>query len=127
MFVDCRIMNYKFDWDRENALVTFNGPLTYDDIRFADRDLFGDPRFDHMKFIVYDFLAADELIITDHDLVVTAAINKSASYWNKELKMALVSDKQQILDSIQRFIDLMKGSNWKIRSFTTLEEAFEWV
>ena len=80
-----------------------------------------------MEFVIYDFLPVRELTITDNNLMLTAAINMSASQWNRKLKMALVATDERIIEAINRFIELMDKSNWDIRRFQSTEEAFDWA
>ena len=120
-------MPYRFYWNKENALVTFNGNVTYADIESADEALFNDPRFDNLDFIVYDLLTIDGLDVTDHNLQVTSAINYSASQWNKKLKMAFIAKEEYVVNAIERFIELMHNSNWEIRIFRSLDVVIEWV
>ncbi|WP_431159378.1 hypothetical protein [Winogradskyella poriferorum] len=120
-------MPYRFDWNKESALVTFHGEVTYADIESADEALFNDPRFDNLDFIVYDLLTIDDLDVTDHNLQVTSAINSSASQWNRKLKMAFVAKDGYVLEAVERFIELMQKSNWKIRVFGSLKDAFKWA
>lgn len=120
-------MNYKFDWNQNDLLITFGEVISYEDIASADDTLFGDARFDNMEFVIYDFLPVREFTITDNNLMLTAAINMSASQWNRKLKMALVATDEGIIKAINRFIELMDKSNWDIHSFQSTEEAFDWA
>ena len=120
-------MNYKFDWLQNDLLVTFGEVISHEDIASADDALFGDPRFDDMEFVIYDLLPVQDLTITDNNLTLTAAINMSASQWNRKLKMALVATNESVIEAINRFIQLMEKSNWDIRRFQSTEEAFDWA
>ncbi len=120
-------MNYKFHWKENNAVVTFEGDVKYNDIFLSDGKIYGDSRFDLMTYAIYDFSEVNNLLITEADLKILSVLNISASKWNKKLKVALIITSKNIADVLSIYIQLMEKSSWSIKIFNTREKAFEWT
>ena len=48
-------MNFKFHWIENNAIISFEGEISFEDIDQANNMIYGDARFDLMDFAIFDF------------------------------------------------------------------------
>ncbi|MGJ8591831.1 MAG: hypothetical protein ACSHXF_04750 [Aquaticitalea sp.] len=120
-------MSYKIDWIRNDVIVTFKGTVSLEELREADGKIYGNSKFDDLKYGIYDFTDTDVLEMTYEDIKFNAAVGKSASIWKPYVKLALVSQDDDITNLIMTFINLMKDYSWDLNYFSELDGALSWV
>ncbi len=121
-------MEYKIDWIGENSYLIFNGNVNFDIVNKADGDLIGDSRFDCMKFSIFDFTNVEEFILSKQELLIISTLDKGASRWNGNLKLALLANKNNFNVNIilRKYKNLMKNNNWDIALFHDINTALNW-
>ena len=89
--------------------------------------LYGDRRFEIIRYQLFDFSKIDDLIATDMDARVVGTLDKSASIWNNDMKGAILASNPKIIELINIYIDQLDGTNWQVKIFSNLESANEWI
>ena len=119
-------MNYKFEWIDNNPIVTFEGDISFDDIFHIDGKIYGDSRFDLIKYIIYNFLEVKNLNLSALEMKAISYIDKSASRGNEKIKFAIVIQDNLIKKVILDYMTLMLDSSWEIEYFNTVDKALDW-
>jgi len=120
-------MSYKYEWIGNNIHTSFEGDVTYDELVQFIKDRISDPRYDLAKYTIHNFLKVSNFIITETQLKMLSAFDKSSSLWNKKMKLAFIVHDEHIIEVVNAFSDLMKDSSfWEIKTFSMHDEALEW-
>jgi len=121
-------MSYKIEWIGNNAHVFFEGDIDFDELNKANGELYGDARFDLMDYAIFDLINAREFNITEHEMLMISALDKSASRWNEKLKLACISEdkNEKVKQMLEHYVHLMKDNKWTIKLFSNLSEAVKW-
>lgn len=101
-------MNFIFQRIGNNVIISFKGVVSFHDLDRANNMIYGDARFDLMDYAVFDFRNIDRLNLSRDEVLIISALDKSASYWNKKLKLACVADDYDTKERVISYIKLMK-------------------
>ena len=121
-------MKYGIKWIANNAILSFEGDITFDDLDQANNEIYGDPRLDLMKYTIFDFRGAESIDINYDEMKVISTLDKGISKWNRNLKIAIIVDDNNSnnKEKVLNYIQLMEDNDWKIGYFIELEKAVEW-
>jgi len=119
-------MIYKFEWIDNNAHVTFGGELVFNDINQADQKIFGDLRFDLMKYAIFDFSNIKKLNITTEEAQIIGLLDKSSNIWYRNIRIALVSTNPKLIELSEIYKTNLTGSKWTAQIFKDFDSALKW-
>jgi hypothetical protein len=122
-------MAYEFEWSADGVLVTMTGEVDIKELNEANGKLHGDPRFDSMRYQVWDLLAASLGGITRREIEQPSAIDLVAARMNTRVKVALVTVKPHDIALCEHYAgrSMVQGTTWEIRIFPELAAAWAWV
>ena len=84
-------MSFNIEWKDSNVIVSFAKNLTYKDSYEANNLIYGDPRFDNMKYQIADFSNIEKAEFTEDEIKIISTLEKSSAIWNNNnIKMAIV-------------------------------------
>ncbi|MDX2432087.1 MAG: hypothetical protein QNK35_14210 [Bacteroides sp.] len=84
-------MSYQTSWQGSDVQITFEGRVVFDDILEADNLLYGDPRFDTMKYTLFDLIKVEKFDVSKREAEEIAALDSASSVWNNKIKVAIVA------------------------------------
>ena len=119
-------MSYKLTWQDSNAIISFEGIVVFQDLYEAGNIMYGDRRYDNMKYQIADFSKTEKFEVTEQEIKIIAALDKSSSRWNNIIKLAIVSSDSCLLKKIMPYIESMKDTAWSIKIFENIFEAKKW-
>lgn len=121
-------MAYAVEWSGQGVLVTMTGTIDIEDLNEANGRLHGDPRFDGMRYQLWDLLGASLGSITRREIEQPSAIDLVAARMNAHVKVALVTasphDVQLCEHDAARSSG--QGSPWEIQILADLAAARAW-
>ena len=120
-------MPYKITWEEKGMLIKWFGQATAAENIQSNGEIYGDERFDNIKYQIADFLDADLTKFSDKDASVIAILENQASIWNKNLKVAHITKDKEVIRLIKIYEAQMEKSGWQFMIFDNLKEAREWV
>ncbi len=120
-------MPYEITWKTEGILWTFHGSLTGEDAIQANLDIYGDPRFDDLRYQIVDISKVEQFDIPSESLETAAAMDEAAALNNPRLVVAVVAPEGEALRVAEMYKSAMRSSSWKVEIFCSMEEAREWV
>jgi hypothetical protein len=120
-------MSFNIHWKGSNVIVSFTGNFTYNDSFEVNNLIYGDSRFDSMKYQIADFSKIEKFEFTEDEIKIISTLEKTSTVWNNSVKVAVIdSDTISLSAIIDPYIETMKTTNWEIKVFNNLDEAMNW-
>lgn len=120
-------MPYTITWETEGVIWAFHGSLTGEDAIQANLDIYGDPRFDDLRYQIVDISKVEQFDIPSESLETAAAMDDAAALSNLRLVVAVIAPEGEALEVAETYQSAMSSSSWKVRIFPAMEEAREWI
>lgn len=92
----------------------------------VDNLIYGDARFDKMDYQVFDYSEVEKMALSELDSEVIGTLDKTASVWNRRVKVAVVSNSELVKKLTIEYEKALFGTSWEVKIFSTLNEALEW-
>ena len=120
-------MSFKIEWKGSNIIVSFTKNLTYKDSFEVNNLIYGDSRFDTMKYQIADFSKIEKAEFTEDEIKIITTLEKSSTIWNNNIKLAIVTSPNVCLNFIiDPYFETMKSTNWEFKIFKNSIEAEKW-
>ena len=119
-------MSYHVIWENHNVTITFSGEANYAEIDRVNTQLVSNPSFSLMDYQLWDFRKVRSLVLSERDLHIIAALDKSSVIWNEDIRVAIVVQDESVKQVFEQYLILMNESNWDCRIFKTFDEAKKW-
>lgn len=122
-------MSYTHEWNDNGVCIKYYDTLTPRDLIMSNSQLVGKPEFERIKFIITDFCNITNIEISEKDVTISTSFAEKANPYNKNIKVALVSDKDELQPLIENYIEktLALVPHAQQRLFSNLNEAKIWV
>jgi len=116
-------------WDSTGIKWQFHGSVTSEEVDEANREMYEDPRFDFIKYFIWDMSNVEKLIKNKLDNNRPVATDLGASHINKNIRGALIANDGHVYDNCNNYIKLSKKLNtsWKLKLFYDNESALKWL
>lgn len=118
-------MPYTLEWEPRGVYWEYSGDVSGAEIIEASTAIYGDPRFDDLKYKLVNFLNISNLDVRKMDVEIIASQHKAASLSNPHIKTAIVISEPAPLLGV--FIAQLSKSPWEVKAFESLAEARAWV
>ncbi|MCG6187860.1 hypothetical protein [Maribellus maritimus] len=119
-------MANEISWNNSNIIVRFNGIVSADEIMSVNDLIYGDSRFDSMDYQIFDYSKVEKMAMNEIDTEVIGTLDKTASMWNRKLKVAVVSTNGFIDNLTQTYKKTISDTAWEVRSFSSIKDALQW-
>jgi hypothetical protein len=113
-------------WDDNGVVWKYWGIVTGDELLESNQEIYGDARFDAMKYQVVDLTAVERFDVNEDDMMVVAANDKAAARSNPNVRVAIVASDSTILQ-LSRIYGAATAATWKQRFFETTAAARSWA
>jgi len=125
-------MAYKLDWEPRGVYWEYSGTVTGQEIIDASTLIYGDPRFDDIRYKLVNFLNTEAIDIEEDDVNTIAFQHKAAAISNPRVKTAIVTSNRMSLDKnntamLKLFISNLAASAWEVKAFENLQDANLWL
>ena len=115
-------MGYELTWEKKGVYKRFTGVVKGRDYLRSQAEVFSDPRFDQLRYVINDLLAVEAFDYSIEDAEYAAAYNRGPSYTRPAVDVAYVTTDTGIVTLIDRVRDL---SSYPLHVFPTLGRARE--
>jgi len=120
-------MSFKIEWKGSNVIVTLSKNFTYNDSYEVNNLIYGDSRFENMKYQISDFSKIEKVEFTAEEIKIITTLEKSSTVWNNKMKSAIVTSPSVCLNFIiDPYLEGMQDTNWEIKTFRNIIEAEKW-
>lgn len=125
-------MAFKLIWEPRGVYWEYSGNVTGNEVVEASTLIYGDQRFDDIRYKLVNFLNADSIHINDDEVSMIAFQHKAASITNPRIKTAIVTNPNIALTDdnaakLEMFILNLTKSSWEVKAFDNLEQANLWL
>ena len=120
-------MAYRIKWEERGVYCKFSGTVSGGELIQCNNDIYGDERFDNIKYQIFDMLDVTELTIETIDVRKAAACDCAAAITNPNVKCALVAFDKNAHSLSELYQSGIAKSPWDGRSFRTIKEARSWL
>ncbi len=120
-------MSCEIEWNSHFVYKKYKGSITPEELKKADAKILSDIRFASLSYILSNFLDVDHIDFSTDEVITHSIGHGIPSIYNPQLKVVLVANKPSIRKKLLLYIKNMKTTEWEIKLFKTLEEAYNYV
>ncbi len=120
-------MPHKTYWEEKGMLIDWSGVIDSTEVLKSNGAIYGDKRFDEIRYQINDFLKAEFANFSDKEIQIIATLELQASDWNKHMKVVHVTTDPNLIADIRIYEKRMEASGWQFLICDTLDEARKWV
>ena len=125
-------MTYKLEWEPRGVYWEYSGAITGKEIIDASTSIYGDSRFDDIRYKLVNFLRIETIDIHEDDVNSIAYQHKAAALSNHRVKTAIIISKSITLSNknaymLELFISNLTASSWEVKAFENLDDANTWL
>lgn len=117
---------FEFNWEPHGVRWRYYGTTSGEEIVSASKLIYGDPRFDDLRYKLVDLVEADSFAMERHDIAEIASQHKAAALSNPNVKTAIIV-KESCVEQAAYFASLFRKSTWVVRIFHDPREADAWL
>lgn len=119
-------MAYTIEWKHSDIIVTFDGKLIKEDILSVDNHIYGNSKFDKMKYQIFDYSRVTEVALSEADVKIISILDKSSTMWNNHVRVAIITDDVKIFGLAEIYRAILIDTKWLVEIFTNFDEALAW-
>ena len=120
-------MAHTLTWEPKGVYWKYTGNVSGKEIIKASTEIYGDQRFDNLKYKLVDFSDVESIDISEKEIKQIAFQHAAASLSKSKVKNAIIVDCNSER-AAKTFADyLVNHSDWEVRVFDYLEDANEWI
>lgn len=120
-------MATKIVWEENGILFVHSGTVTSQEVMEANNRMYGDSRFDFIRYQISDYTDVTENLITLHDAMIVSALDKSSAAWNPTMAIAIVTTDKTFIPIVEAYFEKLRKENWSCGQFKSLNEAYKWI
>jgi hypothetical protein len=118
-------MAYKLDWENNGIYWEYYGKVSGKEIVEASTTIYGDERFDTLKYKLVNFLGVESIKMDEDEVALIAYQHRAAERSNPNIKNAIVIKSGSKL--ADKFAAFFSDSSWDVQVFQDLDEANNWL
>lgn len=119
-------MPHQLTWEAKGVYWKYSGKVSGAEIIETSTEIYGDPRFDLLRYKLVDFSDIESIDMNDHDITKIACLHKAAGLSNPRIKNAILisSNQSKLANQFAAFFD---DSPWDIQIFNEIDKANTWL
>lgn len=107
--------------------IRFHGTVSFDEIFSGQSETWEHPDYDNFRYVIVDFIDVETLAIDEADAQTFGFMDNSAVKQRRELKMALVAVKPEIIQLFEAYASTLDDTAMEARIFTDRDKAIAWA
>lgn len=121
-------MPYESTWSLTGVYWRYYGVVSYQEIQAQNWEFYSNPKSDTTKYVLIDALEVTGLDWPQDEIKKIAAFDVGGSSTIKNLKMAFVSDSEDVINKIAEYVEILirQNTSWQFKLFETIREARQW-
>jgi hypothetical protein len=120
-------MPYTTTWTGNGVIWKYTGVLTGQEALQSNLDIYGDARFDDLRYQIADFTDVTDNQISEAYTKKIAYLDRAASQTNPNIKVAVIMKNSDFIDTADIYAELSKNSPWQVKVCHSREDADAWV
>jgi len=118
-------MPHELIWETEGVYWNYSGEVAGQEIIDASTKIYGDSRFDNVKYKLVNFLDIKNIEMREDQVSLIAFQHRAAEISNSSINTAIVAKPDFVLAN--QFAAFFKDSTWGVRVFNNMNEANHWL
>ena len=119
-------MSYKLTWENEGVYWKYTENVSGQEIIEATTIIYGDSRFDNLKYKLVDFIDIERLDVDEKEIALLAFQHQSAATYKANIKNAIVI-RPELSELAHKFVAFSNNSPWPMKVFHNMEDANDWL
>jgi hypothetical protein len=120
-------MPYEVIWEPHGVLKRYWGHLSKAEHAASSGELYGDPRFDAVTYVINDFSAVESHSIDQDEIDSYNATRIGCATYKPKIRGALVATSPEMVALCQLIVDPLYASPHEVRMFLSLADARNWL
>ena len=120
-------MTFEAIWEEKGIYWKYSGILTGDDILQSNVSIYGDSRFDKLRYQLLDMLDVESFDVDTEAMEEVTAMDLGASQTNPNLIVAVVATQVQARRLVELYENTTGGAPWETEIFESVEAARAWI
>lgn len=121
-------MPYTTTWEAHGVVWNYSGTLTGNELLQSNLEIFGDERFDDIRYQIVDLTAVNAMEVTGKHMRKIAHLDMAAARTNPRVRVAVVTTSEGGIDITDIYNQYTaEKSPWQTKIFSTREAAEAWV
>lgn len=120
-------MHYTITWTETGVTWTYTGLLTGNEILKSNDEIYGDPRFDDLRYQIVDMTDATSFEVSEVEMKQMAHLDKAAARTNPNIRLAVVAPSGAAREVADAYANNSNGAVWESKIFESLDEAKTWL
>jgi len=120
-------MPYQIEWRDCGVYWTYTGVVTGEDILQSNFDIYGDERFDDLRYEIVNLLEAEKVEVSERHMQKVAHLDSAAARTNTNIRVAVVAREAEAVFLQTLYSKFSKENGWPTRLFESVEDAEAWV
>ncbi len=122
-------MPYEINWEKNGVLVRFSGTFDYNENANATIEIYSAPKFEDVKYAIWDLSGISELNMTKDEAVLAAMHDQFASSRLPHIKMALLAQDEPTRQICEAYVARCQSSRmgWEFMVSGSIESIRTWV
>lgn len=120
-------MGYATEWEDHGVVWRYWGQVDGEELLHSNMEIYGDERFDALKYQIVDLTRITEFNVTRDDMMTIAAYDKAAAMSNPRIRIAVVTHHTAARTLTRLYETTNTESPWTVRLFEDLNEARRWA
>ena len=116
-------------WKNRSLQIILSGVITGDDIQSYESKIWRDPRFDELKYAIWDGRDIEGWDVSTFDLRKSVAYSLGPSYSNRTIRLALVVADPQVFEAGKQYVQGVNSLNVSrdVKVFLDMDLALDWA
>ena len=120
-------MSYTISWTETGVIWTYTGLLTGSEIIESNDAIYGDARFDDLRYQIVDMSGVDSFQVSELEMRQMAHLDKAAARTNPHIRIAVVAPAGPAREVAEAYAKHSTDAIWKSETFNRMEEAQDWL
>lgn len=122
-------MPYSTQWTKDGFEASFWGVVSSGDIEAVNNEFTGNPRFETVRYALWDMSRITSLAMEEADVEYAAATDKGASSIRSNLKGAIIVPEGPVRELVEQYLAVSSEleNPWETRLFLDQRAAREWL
>ena len=122
-------MAYILNWENRGLEIRLSGMVTPAQVRRYEADVYGDPYFDELTYIIWNGAGIDDMMVDEDLMKESAAYSVGSTRTKPVLNLAMVTCRAASPELMRTFVEINKAlkSTWRISVFEDVADARQWA
>lgn len=110
-------------WNGNLLYFNFKDEVTSDELMQASHTFYSDERSEKVAVGILDFTGVSDISVSEVDVKVIAALDRASAATKREITVCFISDRDDITELVDEYIEYSEESNWQFLLFSSLSEC----